>query len=195
MVRKKSASANLQKLLERPWCYYCERDFDDLKVLISHQRALHFKCEHCNKRLNTAGGLVIHVQQMHKETITQVYNSIEGCPRGRRHRNLRTGRNPPEAIKEHEKRLREKFKIPDTVSAVSKPAYLSAAAASARESLSPPPKAAGAAKFKITKVDREDIQARLKAFVAKKKAEREAAATEGVEVKTEEVEVKTEVAT
>lgn len=33
-----------------------ERDFDDLKILISHQKAKHFKCERCNRRLNTAGG-------------------------------------------------------------------------------------------------------------------------------------------
>ena len=33
-----------------------ERDFDDLKILISHQKAKHFKCERCGRRLNTAGG-------------------------------------------------------------------------------------------------------------------------------------------
>lgn len=34
-----------------------ERDFEDLKLLISHQKAKHFKCERCGKRLNTAGGM------------------------------------------------------------------------------------------------------------------------------------------
>ena len=33
-----------------------ERDFEDLKLLISHQKAKHFKCDRCGKRLNTAGG-------------------------------------------------------------------------------------------------------------------------------------------
>lgn len=33
-----------------------ERDFDDLKILISHQKAKHFKCERCGRRLNTVGG-------------------------------------------------------------------------------------------------------------------------------------------
>lgn len=33
-----------------------ERDFEDLKLLISHQKAKHFKCEECGRRLNTAGG-------------------------------------------------------------------------------------------------------------------------------------------
>ncbi|KAF9996761.1 hypothetical protein BGZ65_007661, partial [Modicella reniformis] len=54
----------------RPWCWYCERDFEDEKVLISHQRAKHFKCNHCSKKLNTAGGMVVHVMQVHKETIS-----------------------------------------------------------------------------------------------------------------------------
>jgi hypothetical protein len=35
-----------------------ERDFDDLKILISHQKAKHFKCERCGRRLNTAGGKI-----------------------------------------------------------------------------------------------------------------------------------------
>jgi hypothetical protein len=34
-----------------------ERDFEDLKLLISHQKAKHFKCDRCGKRLNTAGGM------------------------------------------------------------------------------------------------------------------------------------------
>ncbi len=33
-----------------------ERDFEDLKLLISHQKAKHFKCDRCHRRLNTAGG-------------------------------------------------------------------------------------------------------------------------------------------
>ncbi|KAJ1559413.1 hypothetical protein HK405_010729, partial [Cladochytrium tenue] len=57
---------------------YCNRDFDDEKVLLDHQRARHFKCQTCNKRLNTAGGLQIHCQQVHKETITKIDNAIPG---------------------------------------------------------------------------------------------------------------------
>jgi hypothetical protein len=33
-----------------------ERDFEDLKLLTSHQKAKHFKCDRCGRRLNTAGG-------------------------------------------------------------------------------------------------------------------------------------------
>lgn len=75
--KKKRNHPDIEELLARPWCYYCkpasfchqfcrlictanpfpgERDFDDLKILISHQKAKHFKCERCGRRLNTAGG-------------------------------------------------------------------------------------------------------------------------------------------
>ena len=27
----------------KPWCWYCDREFDDDKILINHQKAKHFK--------------------------------------------------------------------------------------------------------------------------------------------------------
>lgn len=72
----KRGPVDVQEVLERPWCYYCERDFDDLKILISHQRAKHFKCERCNRRLNTVGGLCVHLNQVHKEQLQAVENSL-----------------------------------------------------------------------------------------------------------------------
>lgn len=74
--KKKRNHPDVEELLARPWCYYCERDFDDLKILISHQKAKHFKCERCGRRLNTAGGLSVHMNQVHKETLTSVDNSL-----------------------------------------------------------------------------------------------------------------------
>lgn len=56
MGKKKRGHPDIEEVLARPWCYYCERDFDDLKILIDHQRAKHFKCDKCGRRLNTAGG-------------------------------------------------------------------------------------------------------------------------------------------
>ena len=35
-------------------------------VLMQHQKAKHFKCNLCPRRLNTAGGLAVHIQQVHK---------------------------------------------------------------------------------------------------------------------------------
>lgn len=47
-------------------------------MLINHQKAKHFKCHYCHKKLNTGSGLVIHIAQLHKETIFKVPNAIEG---------------------------------------------------------------------------------------------------------------------
>ncbi|KNC84546.1 hypothetical protein SARC_03248 [Sphaeroforma arctica JP610] len=63
---------------QKPWCYYCDREFDDEKVLIMHQKAKHFKCIVCSKKLNTAGGMVIHCMQVHKEQVKSVPNAKEG---------------------------------------------------------------------------------------------------------------------
>ncbi|XP_038632857.1 LOW QUALITY PROTEIN: BUB3-interacting and GLEBS motif-containing protein ZNF207-like [Scyliorhinus canicula] len=62
----------------KPWCWYCTRDFDDEKILIQHQKAKHFKCHICHKKLYTGPGLAIHCMQVHKETIDAVPNAIPG---------------------------------------------------------------------------------------------------------------------
>ncbi|KIW09079.1 hypothetical protein, variant 2 [Verruconis gallopava] len=73
---KKRKNEDIEDVLAKPWCYYCERQFEDLKILISHQKAKHFKCERCGRRLNTAGGLSVHLNQVHKETLTEVDNAL-----------------------------------------------------------------------------------------------------------------------
>ncbi|KAG9401245.1 hypothetical protein AC1031_010004 [Aphanomyces cochlioides] len=64
--------------IARIYCYYCDRVFEDEKVLIMHQKARHFKCNYCNKKLSTAGGMVVHVAQVHHETILHVPNAKPG---------------------------------------------------------------------------------------------------------------------
>ncbi|CAF9941007.1 hypothetical protein IMSHALPRED_002249 [Imshaugia aleurites] len=76
MGKTKRKHPDIEETLSRPWCYYCERDFDDLKILINHQKAKHFKCERCGRRLNTAGGLSVHMTQVHKETLTIIENAL-----------------------------------------------------------------------------------------------------------------------
>ncbi|CAM1504867.1 Fc.00g024580.m01.CDS01 [Cosmosporella sp. VM-42] len=76
MGKKKRGHPDVEEILGRPWCYYCERDFEDLKLLISHQKAKHFKCDRCGRRLNTAGGLSVHMNQVHKENLNQVENAL-----------------------------------------------------------------------------------------------------------------------
>ena len=48
----------------KPWCWYCNREFEDEKILVQHQKARHFKCHVCHKKLYTAPGLVIHCMQV-----------------------------------------------------------------------------------------------------------------------------------
>ncbi|XP_038980452.1 protein SUPPRESSOR OF FRI 4-like isoform X1 [Phoenix dactylifera] len=64
-----------KKRTSKVWCYYCDREFDDEKILVQHQKAKHFKCHVCHKKLSTAGGMSIHVLQVHKETVTKVPNA------------------------------------------------------------------------------------------------------------------------
>lgn len=65
MGRKNKHKVEAEK--DEVYCFYCEREFEDEKLLILHQKAKHFKCEVCNKKLLTVGGLVIHMQQVHKQ--------------------------------------------------------------------------------------------------------------------------------
>ncbi|KAK3432432.1 hypothetical protein EUGRSUZ_E04313 [Eucalyptus grandis] len=69
--KKKRASSKV-------WCYYCDREFDDEKILVQHQKAKHFKCHACHKKLSTASGMAIHVLQVHKEAVTKVPNAKPG---------------------------------------------------------------------------------------------------------------------
>ncbi|KAH9832838.1 uncharacterized protein C8Q71DRAFT_713443 [Rhodofomes roseus] len=91
MAKKKSkqvGSVRLARLLDadslqiiRPWCWYCEREFEDDKVLMQHQKAKHFKCNMCPRRLNTAGGLAVHIQQVHKlepDQLPRIDNALPG---------------------------------------------------------------------------------------------------------------------
>lgn len=80
MGKSKTKVPTLEEQLARPWCYYCERTFDDLVVLVQHQKAVHFKCQAsgCGRRLYTIGGLNVHMNHVHKETLDKVPNALPG---------------------------------------------------------------------------------------------------------------------
>jgi len=65
-----------KKKASKPWCWYCNREFDDEKILVQHQKAKHFKCHICHKKLFTGPGLSIHCMQVHKESVDKVPNSL-----------------------------------------------------------------------------------------------------------------------
>lgn len=60
----------------KPWCWYCNREFDDEKILVQHQRAKHFKCPFCHKKLYSGPGLNVHCIQVHKETLDKIPESL-----------------------------------------------------------------------------------------------------------------------
>ncbi len=64
VVRKKKKKEEV-----KPWCFYCDRKFADEATLIQHQKAKHFKCTHCHKRLSSASGLRVHCHQVHRFVI------------------------------------------------------------------------------------------------------------------------------
>ena len=41
---KRKEADTADELKDEVYCYYCDREFDDEKVLILHQTAKHFKC-------------------------------------------------------------------------------------------------------------------------------------------------------
>ncbi|KAK5662170.1 hypothetical protein OQA88_8075 [Cercophora sp. LCS_1] len=163
MGKKRRGHPDVEDLLARPWCYYCERDFEDLKLLISHQKAKHFRCERCGKRLNTAGGLSVHMNQVHKESLDKVENALPN----------RQGLDieifgmegvPEEIAQQHNQRIIQNF-------------YTAQAERHAQTGNAPRghPGGQGPAK-KIKMETAEELKARLAEHRAKRAAERAAAA-------------------
>lgn len=69
---------------------------------MQHQKAKHFKCHICHKKLYTGPGLSIHCMQVHKEAIDKVPNSLPNRS------NIEIeifGMDgiPPEELREHER--------------------------------------------------------------------------------------------
>lgn len=76
--KRKQILETPEELVNRPWCYYCNRGFDNLNTLCDHQKKVHMRCELCRKMMTTIGGLKVHLSQVHKETLTEVPNHVEG---------------------------------------------------------------------------------------------------------------------
>ena len=50
---KKRAAKAVEEEKPEIWCFYCDRQYDEEKILIEHQKARHFKCEECGKPAST----------------------------------------------------------------------------------------------------------------------------------------------
>lgn len=63
---------------ERPFCFYCDRDFDNIKTLVAHQQTKHFACVDCGLKFDTTTNLRVHMLNAHKKKLTAVTGAIEG---------------------------------------------------------------------------------------------------------------------
>ena len=68
MGRKKQKTVTF-----KPFCYYCEKDFEDVNNLQQHQKLRHFACPSCNKKFCTAFSMSTHALQVHRESVTKSF--------------------------------------------------------------------------------------------------------------------------
>jgi hypothetical protein len=45
-------------------CRYCDKEFENEETLVQHQKAKHWKCLLCNKRLHSAPGVATHARNV-----------------------------------------------------------------------------------------------------------------------------------
>ncbi|KRX08130.1 hypothetical protein PPERSA_01675 [Pseudocohnilembus persalinus] len=60
-----------------PFCYYCDKSFNNEIILHQHQKATHFRCQKCTKKFSTAESLKAHLSNAHKEQISKIPKSIQ----------------------------------------------------------------------------------------------------------------------
>ena len=73
MGRKKGHIVTL-----KPFCYYCDKEFNNELILHQHQKARHFNCAKCKKRFSTAPALDTHELQVHRSSLRRVPNAKAG---------------------------------------------------------------------------------------------------------------------
>jgi len=87
MRMAKSSSAGI-RLCNVSKHRFCERQFDEKMVLTAHQKAKHFTCPLCAKKLNSvvgmfqcisadAAGLQNHLKTVHRQALDKVANALE----------------------------------------------------------------------------------------------------------------------
>lgn len=67
----------------RPFCFFCERKFEDEQVLLQHQRAKHFRCPECDDgairgKCESVQGLIVHTLKIHGKALDRVPNAMQG---------------------------------------------------------------------------------------------------------------------
>lgn len=62
----------------KPFCYYCDKEFENVNILLQHQKNRHFACKSCSRKFSTASSLCTHMKQVHTSSIQKVPNAIAG---------------------------------------------------------------------------------------------------------------------
>ena len=63
----------------KPFCYYCDKEFENANILLQHQKNRHFACKQCTRKFSTAASLCTHMNQVHHgSSIQKVPNAIAG---------------------------------------------------------------------------------------------------------------------
>ena len=60
----------------KPFCHYCDKEFENANILLQHQKNRHFACKQCNRKFSTAASLATHMNQVHNTTLQKVPNAM-----------------------------------------------------------------------------------------------------------------------
>ena len=62
---------------EKVSCFYCDKEFVNEQALLLHQKAVHFKCDECGRRVAGIAGLKIHYTTVHRESLERIPGAIK----------------------------------------------------------------------------------------------------------------------
>lgn len=80
---RKKAGEKVNVQAARPFCFYCDRTFEDENILLQHQRAKHFRCLECDidairGKCESVQGLLVHTLKVHSKSLAKVPNAKPG---------------------------------------------------------------------------------------------------------------------
>ncbi len=67
-----------EEVTPKPFCYYCDKEFETVHILLKHQKNRHFSCKECRKKFSKAGSIVTHCMTKHNITQSRVANAKKG---------------------------------------------------------------------------------------------------------------------
>ena len=67
-----------EEVTPKPFCYYCDKEFETVHILLKHQKNRHFACSNCRKKFSKASSIVTHCMTKHHITLSKVANAKKG---------------------------------------------------------------------------------------------------------------------